>query len=197
MKKDLKYYIKLNYPITIETYTEDGKVHYSLEVPDLPGCGADGKTLHEAMKKLQDAKSLWIEVSLKRNLPIPEPISEDDFSGKFLLRIPTKLHMALSKQSKINDLSLNQYVKSILETHAILAYEEQKMKKREDKLLKAIELLTKKFEMLEKRLESFEEIFRPRPKETEYINDAADYGVPSLVVTSSLPPARLPIGLRP
>lgn len=123
MKKDLSYYMHLNYPITVETYTEDEEVHYSLEIPDLPGCGVEAKTLAEAMEKLQDAKGLWISASLKRKLPIPEPVSEDDFSGKFLLRIPTKLHMALAKQAKREKLSLNQYVKTILETHTTLAYE--------------------------------------------------------------------------
>jgi antitoxin HicB len=123
MKKTLPYYLSLNYPITVETYTEDEEVHYSLEIPDLPGCGAAAKTFNEAEEKLQDAKELWISASLKRKLPIPEPVSEDDFSGKFLLRMPTKLHMALAKQAKREKLSLNQYVKSVLEIHTTLAYE--------------------------------------------------------------------------
>jgi len=117
MKKNLKYYLNLNYPISVETYTEKGETGYALEIPDLPGCGAGGKTLDEAMKSLQEAKELWISASLKRNLPIPEPVSEKDFSGKFLLRIPVKLHMALAKQAKRESQSLNQYVKSILERH--------------------------------------------------------------------------------
>jgi hypothetical protein len=49
MKKGLKYYLGLNYPITVETFEEDGKVGYSLEIPDLPGCGADGNTLNKAL----------------------------------------------------------------------------------------------------------------------------------------------------
>ena len=101
----------LDYPITVETCTEDEEVHYSLEIPDLPGCGAEANNLDEALKKLQDAKELWIIASLKRGLSIPEPVSEDDFSGKFLLRIPTKLHMALAKQAKGEGFRLNQYVK--------------------------------------------------------------------------------------
>jgi len=117
MKKSLKYYLNLNYPISVETYTENEETGYALEIPDLPGCGADGKTLNEAMKSLQEAKELWISASLKRNLSIPEPVSEKDFSGKFLLRIPVKLHMALAKQAKRESQSLNQYVRSILERH--------------------------------------------------------------------------------
>ena len=117
MKKNLKHYLSLKYPITIETYLEDGETRYSLEIPDLPGCGAGGETIEEAMKKLEDAKELWIAASLKRNLDIPEPVSEKDFSGRFLLRIPTRLHMALTRQAKKEGQSLNQYVRSILEWH--------------------------------------------------------------------------------
>jgi antitoxin HicB len=117
MKKNLKYYLSLKYPITVDTYLEDGEARYSLEIPDLPGCGAGGETIEEAMKKLEDAKELWIAASLKRNLDIPEPVSEKDFSGRFLLRIPTRLHMALTRQAKKEGQSLNQYVRSILEWH--------------------------------------------------------------------------------
>lgn len=138
MKKNLTYYLNLNYPITIETSSEDKELHYSLEIPDLPGCGAEAKTLDEALEKLQDAKDLWISVGLKRKLPIPEPVSEDDFSGKFLLRIPTKLHMDLAKQAKREGFSLNQYVKSILEMHTTLAYQKQEIEERYKELLQEI-----------------------------------------------------------
>ena len=176
MRKSLKYYKSLNHPITLETYTEDGKVHYSLEIPDLPGCGAHGQSFDEALTNLQDGKELWIKESLKRGLPVPEPVSEDDFSGKFLLRIPTKLHMFLSKQAKTHNLSLNQYVKSVLESASLLEYQEERAKKRDDKLLGAIETLTKKVGILEKRMESFEDVFRPHPTEDIYVTDDADYG---------------------
>jgi len=138
MKKNLTYYLNLNYPIIIETSTENKELHYSLEIPDLPGCGAEAKTLDEALEKLQDAKELWISAGLKRKLPIPEPVSEDDFSGKFLLRIPTNLHMALAKKAKKEGISLNQYVKSVLERHTAFAYEKQESEERYEKLLQEI-----------------------------------------------------------
>lgn len=45
---------------------------------------------------------------------IPEPKSEDGYSGKFVVRIPKTLHRLLSEQSKREGLSLNQYVASAL-----------------------------------------------------------------------------------
>lgn len=151
MTKDLTYYINLNYPVTLERDVEDGEIYYSAEIPDLPGCGSSGKTIDEALEKLQEAKEAWIEVSLERNLSIPEPVSENDFSGKFLLRIPTKLHMALSKLAKSEGISLNQYIKSILEIHTTLTFEQQNIKSRDEKLLTILKSMEHKIEKLEKR----------------------------------------------
>jgi len=115
MKKDLNYYLNLNYPITLSQDEENGKVYFEAEIPDLPGCGAHGETIEEALKKLDEAKQLWLEVSLERGLTIPEPASEDEFSGKFLLRIPARLHMQLTKAARKENMSLNQYIRSLLE----------------------------------------------------------------------------------
>lgn len=113
--KDLAYYLGLDYPITITKDIDEGEIYYEAEIPDLPGCGAHGKTVDEAIENLEEAKKLWLEVSLERNLPIPEPVAEDEFSGKFLLRIPPRLHMELSQNAKKEGLSLNQYIRRILE----------------------------------------------------------------------------------
>lgn len=114
--KKLDYYLNLNYPITIDKFTDyDGKMKYVAEIPDLPGCSSYGEELEEALKKLEDAKISWIEVSLSRNLEIPEPVTENEFSGKFLLRIPAKLHKQLSVRASRDSLSLNQFIRSALE----------------------------------------------------------------------------------
>ncbi|MHA1228908.1 MAG: type II toxin-antitoxin system HicB family antitoxin [Candidatus Hodarchaeales archaeon] len=81
LKKDLKYYLNLPYTIRIFKYTEyNGEKYFGAEIPELPGCGAEGKTREEALKRLQEAKRAWIEVSLERGLEITEPkykIGED------------------------------------------------------------------------------------------------------------------------
>jgi len=116
MKKDLAYYLKLNYPVLSKREVENGETSYEVEIPDLPGCGAFGKTKQEAEKRLEEAKELWFQTRLKRNLPIPEPISEDEFSGRYLLRIPATLHMQLSINARSKELSLNQYIRKTLES---------------------------------------------------------------------------------
>jgi len=72
IEKDLKYYMSLKYPVTVTEGINGGETYVEVDVRDLPGCGAHGKTLKEAMSRLEEAKELWIKVSLKRGLPISE-----------------------------------------------------------------------------------------------------------------------------
>ena len=46
---------------------------YIANLPDFEFCSAHGASPEEALKELMIAKSLWIEVSLERGVPIPEP----------------------------------------------------------------------------------------------------------------------------
>ena len=176
MKKSLKYYLSLNYPITVETFEEDGKVGYSLEIPDLPGCGAAGNTLNKALSRLQDAKELWICESLKSGLSVPEPISEDDFSGKFLLRMPIKLHMQLSKKAKSKKLSLNQHVKSLLEKADLLDTLQTDIQKMSKGIINKLESQNNKIEQFEMRIKSLEDelcrIYPPSAVRSSYETDS-------------------------
>lgn len=68
------YYLGLRYPVVIEKFTEyNGEERFGAEIPDLPGCGAEGRTKEEALERLREAKRAWIEVSLERGLDVPEP----------------------------------------------------------------------------------------------------------------------------
>ena len=46
---------------------------FIVEVPELPGCMADGKTIEEAIANAEIIISEWIEVTLERGLEVPEP----------------------------------------------------------------------------------------------------------------------------
>jgi predicted RNase H-like HicB family nuclease len=43
------------------------------EVPELPGCMADGKTYEEALKNIEIVVKEWIEIAEELGRPIPEP----------------------------------------------------------------------------------------------------------------------------
>jgi predicted RNase H-like HicB family nuclease len=162
MVKDLQYFMGLNYPVTVEIVEDYGESYFSLEVPDLPGCGAYGPTIEEAFERLEEAKELWIEASLNRGLDISEPVSEEDYSGKFLLRIPSRLHMKLADYAKKNKVSLNQYVKSVLEQSEVADRILKYLQRSNKALLSSLEKQNRKITRLEHRIESLESSFNSR-----------------------------------
>ncbi len=70
---DADYYAALDYPVALSRRDEDGASYWVCEVPDLPGCVADGKTPDEAIESLSEAKRLWIEARLEHGHRVPEP----------------------------------------------------------------------------------------------------------------------------
>lgn len=46
---------------------------YIVEVPELPGCMADGKTYEEAVKNAEKIIEEWIETAKELGKPIPQP----------------------------------------------------------------------------------------------------------------------------
>jgi len=59
------------YEIIIYWSEEDKK--YIAEVPELPGCMADGDTYEEVIKNVQIIISEWIETAKELGRAIPEP----------------------------------------------------------------------------------------------------------------------------
>lgn len=83
-------------------------------VVEFPGCMTEGDTADEAMKNLDEAMAGWIAVHLEDNDPIPPPLSSDQYSGKFLMRVPRTLHRELARRADLEGVSLNQYALSAL-----------------------------------------------------------------------------------
>jgi predicted RNase H-like HicB family nuclease len=59
------------YEIIIFWSEEDGA--YLAEVPELPGCMADGKTYQEALSNSERIIQEWIETATELGRPIPQP----------------------------------------------------------------------------------------------------------------------------
>jgi len=64
--------VKSKYEIIIYWSAEDQS--YIAEVPELPGCMADGKTYQEALSNAEVIIQEWIETAkeLKRSIPQPK-----------------------------------------------------------------------------------------------------------------------------
>jgi antitoxin HicB len=109
--RTLDHYLSLNYPISIFKNDEGD---YVAEVDDLSGCLAAGETPGEAFANAREAMRSWIESRLDAGLEVPVPRTEQEFSGKVLLRMPRSLHRRLSQQARAENSSLNQYMVSLL-----------------------------------------------------------------------------------
>lgn len=59
------------YEIIIYWSDEDGA--FIAEVPELPGCAADGSTYAEALANAQEIVAEWIETARELGRAIPEP----------------------------------------------------------------------------------------------------------------------------
>jgi antitoxin HicB len=87
---------------------------YFARIVEFPGCMTEGDTEAEALENLKDAMRGWVEVQLEDGDPIPPPISDDQFSGKFVVRVPRSVHRDLSQRAEREGVSLNQYVLTAL-----------------------------------------------------------------------------------
>ena len=50
-----------------------GDFGFIVDVPELPGCMADGQSYAEAVKNAEEIIDEWIETARKLGRPIPEP----------------------------------------------------------------------------------------------------------------------------
>lgn len=61
----------IKYEIIIYWSNEDHS--FIAEVPELPGCAADGETYQEALTNVEVIIKEWIEIAKELKRPIPEP----------------------------------------------------------------------------------------------------------------------------
>ena len=107
--KNANYFMKLPYNYIIQPLQDESGEYYYAKVLELDGCQSTGETFEEAYKNLREAMKGWIETKLENNFDIPLPVGYEDFSGKFIVRIPKSLHYKLAVEAKQEGVSLNQY----------------------------------------------------------------------------------------
>jgi antitoxin HicB len=109
---ELQKYLEQPYTVLLRR-DKDGD--YVAKISELPGCSAHGKTSGEALENLEEAKALWIEDCLETGDSVPLPADEEALpSGKWLQRVPRKLHRRLQTLAKNEGVSLNQFVTALL-----------------------------------------------------------------------------------
>jgi antitoxin HicB len=113
--KTVDDYLGLPYRIVLTHDRDDsGNEGYIASVEELPGCLSQGRTAEEAVRGISDAMAGWISVALEDGIDVPEPMENDTYSGKFVLRVPQSLHAELVRAAEREGVSLNQFASSAL-----------------------------------------------------------------------------------
>jgi len=68
----------------------------------------------DPIENIEEARQLWIKAAYEDGVEIPIPRTDEEYSGRFLVRILKSLHRQLAEQARYEGVSLNQYVESIL-----------------------------------------------------------------------------------
>jgi antitoxin HicB len=100
------------YSINLAWSDEDGG--YIATVPELPNLSAFGESPEEAVRELQIAAEMYLEVLKEDGHEIPQPRKIEDFSGQIRLRMPRSLHRKLAVEARSEGMSLNTYLLSLL-----------------------------------------------------------------------------------
>lgn len=104
----------MNLPYTVELTPDDGS--FFVKIKELDGCMTVGETMADALAMIEDAKRAWLAAALEDGIeiPLPEAMQTDRYSGKFPLRLPKSLHRKLAESAERDGVSLNQYLVTLL-----------------------------------------------------------------------------------
>lgn len=113
--RTLEEYVELPYAIVVvHDMDDEGRGGWVAEVEELPGCLSQGATAQEAVERVREAMRDWLAVAIEDGVAIPEPRGTQDYSGRFLVRVPASLHADLARSADREGVSLNQFVTSAL-----------------------------------------------------------------------------------
>lgn len=115
-KRDLDHYMSLPYAVAVQPLTADEGGGYEVYIPQLGRMtmtGA-GDTLEEAMESLDDVKRTVFSMWIDKGFAIPEPdedsSTDENHSGRILLRTSKEMHRTLIHAAEREGVSLNAYI---------------------------------------------------------------------------------------
>jgi antitoxin HicB len=108
--KTVEDYLKLPYHIEIIREDDEENPGWVARVIELPGCITQGDTFEELGEMIEDAMRGWISIALEDGISVPEPAPDEDYSGKFVVRLPRSLHRQLAQTAEREGVSLNQFI---------------------------------------------------------------------------------------
>ena len=108
--KTIEEYLVLPYHIELIRDMDPEDPGWVAQVRELPGCITQADTFEDLDEMIQDAMRGWLEVAIQSGIPIPLPQADEEYSGKFVVRIPRQLHRQLSVEAERQNVCLNQYI---------------------------------------------------------------------------------------
>lgn len=105
---NIREYMELPYTRIIQEMNDESGHYFYGKILELDGCQSTGDTVEELYENLNEAMEGYIEVKLENNMAIPIPQTADDYSGKFVVRLPKSLHQRLVIEAQKEGVSLNQ-----------------------------------------------------------------------------------------
>src|SRR5438874_1755331 len=107
----LEDYLAMQYPLQVIADPDGG---YVAIFPDLPGCMTQAETLDAIPAAAEDARRSWMSAVYEDGEEIPLPSYPEEYSGKFVVRLPRSLHRQLAEEAERQGVSLNQHVLTLL-----------------------------------------------------------------------------------
>lgn len=97
------------YEVALRKLGPDNDNLWLAHIPQLDGCRAYGQTPEAAMDELDAVATMYVEVAEEDGEALPLPLSDvpREFSGRFVVRVTSSLHKALSDRAKAEGVSLN------------------------------------------------------------------------------------------
>lgn len=105
---DVEDYMKLPYTRLVQEIQDESGHYFFGRILELDGCQSTGETLEKLYENLNEAMEGYLETKLEYGLSIPIPERVEDYSGKFVVRLPKSLHQRLAIEAKNEGVSLNQ-----------------------------------------------------------------------------------------
>lgn len=104
----VKDYMKLPYTRLVQEMNDESGHYFYGRILEFDGCQSTSDTLNGLYESLNEAMEGYIETKLENNLPVPAPGASNNYSGKFVVRLPKSLHQRLAIEAEREGVSLNQ-----------------------------------------------------------------------------------------
>ena len=112
---------------------------FTAQIAEFPGCITEGDTPSKAYESLEAAAESWLEAALESGIPIPEPESESEYSGRVVLRMPRSTHKRAAQAAARDEVSLNTFLVSAVAERLVQSSLRQEMSALQKDLLRAID----------------------------------------------------------